>query len=56
MAWPPVCTERVELHDDGKVGYSFRSPWRDGTKAFVLAPLDFIARLCALLPPPRLRQ
>jgi len=26
--------------------------WRDGTKAIVLLPLDFIARLCALIPPP----
>ena len=26
--------------------------WKDGTKAIVLSPLDFIARLCALVPPP----
>ncbi|MBM3270572.1 MAG: transposase [Candidatus Sericytochromatia bacterium] len=53
MARPPVCTERLVLQDDGKVRYGFKSAWRDGTKAVVLSGLDFIARLCALVPPPR---
>jgi hypothetical protein len=26
--------------------------WADGTASIRLAPLDFIARLCALVPPP----
>ncbi len=48
MARPPLCTERLASQGDGKVTYAFKSAWRDGTKAVVLAPLDFIARLCAL--------
>jgi hypothetical protein len=28
-------------------------PYRDGTTHLVLDPLDFIARLAALVPPPR---
>jgi hypothetical protein len=27
--------------------------WANGTSAFVLQPLDFIARLVAAIPPPR---
>ncbi len=27
--------------------------WRDGTRAILLGPLDLIARLCAMIPPPR---
>jgi len=53
MARPPLCAERLEVQDDGKVRYEFRGPWKDGTRGILLAPLDFIARLCALVPPPR---
>ena len=31
----------------------FSLPYRDGTTHIVLEPLDFIARLAALVPPPR---
>ena len=53
MGRPPVCEERLERLDDGRVRYGFKSAWKDGTHAIVLDPLDFIARLCALVPPPR---
>ena len=33
--------------------YRFKKAWRDGTHAVVLSPEDLIARLCALVPPPR---
>ncbi|MCA9697138.1 MAG: transposase, partial [Myxococcales bacterium] len=33
--------------------YNFRHAWKNGVHAVVLAPLDLIARLCALIPPPR---
>ncbi|MCA9528642.1 MAG: transposase, partial [Myxococcales bacterium] len=36
-----------------RVRYRFKRAWRDGTHAVALDPLDFIARLCALMPPPR---
>ncbi|MBM3274372.1 MAG: transposase [Candidatus Sericytochromatia bacterium] len=38
MARPPLCAERLERQDDGKVRYSFSAPWKDGTRAVVLAP------------------
>ena len=34
--------------------YKFKQPFRDGTTHVVLDPLDFIARLAALVPRPRL--
>src|SRR6185436_12631441 len=33
------------LHHEG--------PWRDGTLSLVFAPEDLVARLCAMVPPPR---
>ena len=53
MARPPLALDRLALRDDGQVVYRFKRAWRDGTHAVVLAPEDFIARLCALVPPPR---
>jgi|GEM_PF-1014373 len=35
------------------LSYHLKSPWRDGTTHVVLEPLDFIARLAALVPKPR---
>jgi hypothetical protein len=35
------------------VEYAFRKPWRDGTRAVVLTGEDLVARLCAMVPPPR---
>jgi hypothetical protein len=35
------------------VRYGFKKAWKDGTHAVVLEPLDFIARLAAIVPPPR---
>jgi hypothetical protein len=53
MARPPLALDRLSLRDDGYVVYRFKKTWRDGTHAVVLSPADFIARLCALVPPPR---
>ncbi|MFO0523820.1 MAG: transposase [bacterium] len=37
----------------GDIGKCRAAPWRDGSTHVVLDPLDFIARLAALVPPPR---
>jgi hypothetical protein len=34
--------------------YQYKQPFRDGSTHVVLEPLDFIARLAALVPRPRL--
>ena len=48
---PPLATERLEELPDGRLKYAFRHPWRDGTAAIIMDPLDFLARLAALVPP-----
>jgi hypothetical protein len=52
-ARPPFATERLEQRPDGRLSYRFKSPWRDGTTHAVFTPLEFIERLCALVPTPR---
>ena len=39
--------------DDGRLVYRLKHRWRDGTTAFVFEPEEFVARLAALVPPPR---
>jgi hypothetical protein len=51
---PPVAEERLALTPTGHVRYTLKTPYRDGTTHIVLEPLDFIARLAALVPPPRI--
>jgi hypothetical protein len=44
----------LALSASGQVRYQLKTPYRDGTTHIVLAPLDFMARLAALVPPPRM--
>ncbi len=37
----------------GKIRYQLKTPYRDGTTHVIFEPLDFIARLAALVPKPR---
>ena len=51
---PPVASERLALTSSGHVRYTLKTPYRDGTTHIVLEPLDLMARLAALVPPPRM--
>jgi hypothetical protein len=42
------------MTDHGKVRYELKTPYRDGTTHVFFDPLDFIGKLAALIPPPRL--
>jgi hypothetical protein len=53
LARPPIAQERLTRRTDGSLQYTMKKAWRDGTHAIVLQPLDLIARLCAMIPPPR---
>ena len=53
---PAVSNERLALTDCGHVRYTLKTPYRDGTTHVYLNPLDFIARLAALVPKPRVNQ
>ena len=50
---PPVAVERLSLTPQGHVRYRLKTAYRDGTTHVVFEPLDFLARLAALVPPPR---
>jgi hypothetical protein len=51
---PPVAVERMALTSSGHVRYTLKTPYRAGTTHIVLEPLDLMARLAALVPPPRM--
>ncbi len=53
LARPPVAQDRLSIEPEGMVRYDFKAAWKDGTRAVRLHPLDFLARLAALVPPPR---
>jgi hypothetical protein len=43
----------LSLTPNGNVRYQLKTPYRDGTTRIIFDPLDFIARLAALVPKPR---
>jgi len=51
---PAIANERLSTNERGQIVYKFKQPFRDGSTHVVLEPLDFIARLAALVPRPRL--
>ena len=53
IARPAVSTKRLSLTQHGKVRYEFKTPYSDGTTHVLFEPLDFISRLVALVPKPR---
>lgn len=53
IARPSVATPRLSLSSTGKVVYTLKTPYRDGTTQVAFEPVDFIARLAALAPKPR---
>jgi len=51
---PALPNERVQTKAVGQVVLKLKTPWRDGTTHLVMLPLEFIPRLAALVPRPRL--
>lgn len=51
---PPVAEERMALISPGQIRYTLKTPYRNGTTHIVVGPLDLMARLAALVPPPRM--
>ena len=50
---PALCLERLSTNTAGQVVYALKNPFRDGTTHILFSPEDFIARLAALVPRPR---
>lgn len=53
IARPAISEKRLSLTSTGKVRYELKTPFRNGTTHVIFEPLDFIARLAALVPKPR---
>jgi hypothetical protein len=54
MARGPIATERLSESYPNLLIYKMKTPWRDGTTHVSFSYLDFIARLVALIPPPKM--
>jgi hypothetical protein len=52
-ARPAVCLSRVSVLPDGRVAYKVKSPRSAAATHRVMTPIEFMARLAALIPPPR---
>jgi len=50
---PAVSEKRLAMTSGGRIRYQLKTPYRDGTTHVFFQPLDFIARLAALVPKPR---
>jgi hypothetical protein len=50
---PAISEKRLSVTPNGNVRYQLKTPYRDGTTHVIFEPLDFIARLAALVPKPR---
>lgn len=50
---PAVSEKRLALTSQGKVRYQLKTPYRDGSTHVIFEPLDFMAKLAALVPKPR---
>lgn len=53
-ARPAVSEERLSESANGDIHYRLKTPWSDGTTGVVFSPLEFLEKLSALIPPPRI--
>lgn len=50
---PAISEKRLSISPQGRVRYQLKTPWRNGTTHVEWDAVDFIAKLAALVPPPR---
>jgi len=51
---PAIANERLSVNETGQIVLKLKTPYRDGTTQIVMEPLEFMQRLAALVPRPRL--
>jgi hypothetical protein len=51
---PPVAQDRLSLTPDGLVLVTLKSEWHDGTSHLLFTPVEFLEKLAALTPRPRI--
>jgi ribosomal protein S27E len=54
IARPAVSEKRLSLTTSGNIRYELKTPFTDGTTHVFFSPIDFVGKLAALVPPPRL--
>jgi hypothetical protein len=52
-ARPALSLERLSVLADGRIAYQTKYPGRGGKTHRLMTPIEFLARLSALIPPPR---
>ncbi len=50
---PAIAEQRLSLASNGNVVVALKTPYDDGTSHVVLSPMEFMGRLAALVPKPR---
>jgi hypothetical protein len=53
---PPIANDRLVKRDDGRFELRLKRAWSDGTTHLAFDGPEFVARLAALVPPPRVHQ
>jgi hypothetical protein len=51
---PSLAYGRLQQLDNGDLAFALKTPWDNGATHLVFTPLEFIGRLAALTPPPRM--
>lgn len=53
---PPLAKSRLHETMDGKYAFELKTPWSDGTRMIFFSGEELVARLTALVPPPRMHM
>jgi len=53
---PPVSEMRLERKNNGNIVLRLKSQWSDGTYAMEFTPHEFIEKLIAIIPKPRIHK
>ena len=51
---PPLANERLQCNAAGRAVLRLKTPWRDANTHLLMRPLEFMQRLAALVPRPKL--
>jgi hypothetical protein len=54
IARPALSEERLSTNVRGEIIYRLKKPWSDGTLAVKFTPMEFMERLAALIPRPKI--
>lgn len=56
MARGPIANDRITIRPDGRIEYSLKNRFSDGTTAILLDPVEFLEKISAIISPPRVNH